>query len=257
MAHTQITAIALGLALAAAGLAAATPASALTVRYGFAGVGPGTGPHAAYDGEVDQTDANIAAGNFPPGRTSWGPDWQNWAEATAAEYAALTGSDDGYYQSAFTAGWGDNVAHLFELVVAEDPASVTDILLSVEVSRARATDTQYFYLWNYATARYTVIGDIDTGTTDASWSDYSVVDNAASIDATNIGEYLDASGQITLLSINQDSGGILGGARWQRFDSIETAIVFLPEPLTALLLAAGLLGLAVYGRRRDRVSPQP
>ena len=207
MVHTQITSIALGLALAAAGLVAATPASALTVRYGFAGVGPGTGPHAAYDGEVDQTDANIAAGNFPPGRTSWGADWQNWAEATAAEYAALTGSDDGYYQSAFTAGWGDNVAHLFELVVAEDPASVTDILLSVEVSRARATDTQYFYLWNYATARYTVIGDIDTGTTDASWSDYSVVDNAASIDATNIGEYLDASGQITLLSINQDAGG--------------------------------------------------
>jgi len=257
MVHNHITAIALGLALAAAGLAAATPAGALTVRYGFAGVGPGTGPHAAYDGEVDQTDANIAAGNFPPGRTNWGPDWQNWAEATAAEYAALTGSDDAYYQSAFTAGWGDNVAHLFELTVAEDPATVTDILLSVEVSRARTTDTQYFYLWNYVTVRYTVIGDIDTGTTDASWSDYSVVDNVAGIDATNIGEYVDASGQVTLLSINQDSGGLFGGARWQRFDWIETAIVFVPEPLTAVLLASGLLGLAVYGRRRDRFTQEP
>ena len=257
MVHRQITSIALGLALAAAGLVAATPASALTVRYGFAGVGPGTGPHAVYDGEVDQISADIASANFPPGRTSWGADWQNWAEATAAEYAALTAGDDAYYQSAFTPGAGDNAAHLFELVVAEDPADVTDILLSVEVSRARANDTQYFYLWNYATARYTVIGDIDTGTTDASWSDYSVVDNVASIDATNIGEYVDASGQVTLLSINQDSGGLFGGARWQRFDSIETAIVFAPEPLTAVLLAAGLLGLAVYGRRRARVSQEP
>jgi hypothetical protein len=68
MLHNQIAAIALGLALAAA-----APAGALTVRYG---------PSTAYDGEVDQTDANIATGSFPAGRTNWGPDWQNWAEAT-------------------------------------------------------------------------------------------------------------------------------------------------------------------------------
>ena len=248
MLHNQIAAIALGLALAAAGLAAAAPAGALTVRYG---------PSTAYDGEVDQTDANIATGSFPAGRTNWGPDWQNWAEATAGEYAALAGSDDDRYQSAFTAGIGDNVAHLFEFAVAEDPASVTDILLSLEVSRARADDTQYFYLWNYVNSQYTVIGDIDTGTTDASWTDYSVVDNVTSIDATNIDEYVDASGQVTLLSINQDAGAGFGLARWQRFDFVGTAIVFVPEPLTAVLLASGLLGLAVYGRRRDRVSPQP
>jgi hypothetical protein len=148
------------------------------------------------------------------------------------------------------------VAHVFEFAVAEDPATVTDILLSLEVSRARADDTQYFYLWNYVNSQYTVIGDIDTGTTDASWTDYSVVDNVTSIDATNIDEYVDASGQVTLLSINQDAGAGFGLARWQRFDFVGTAIVFVPEPLTAVLLASGLLGLAVYGRRRDRVSPE-
>lgn len=240
----HLTGIALALALVAVSALAAAPSSALTIRYGFAG----SGPHTASDGEVDQTDANIAAGSFPPGRTNWGADWANWGEASAAEYAALSASDDARYQTVSNPGWGDNVAHLFEFSVTEDPADVTDIWFSVEVSRARTVDTQYFYLWDYTTAQYTVLGNIDTGTTDVAVTDYSLVNNVPGIDATNIGEYVDASGQVTLLSINQDAGFIFG-ARWQRFDFIEMAVVSVPEVETALLLAIGLLGLAVQGRK--------
>jgi hypothetical protein len=228
------------------------PTAALTIVYDFRSVGPGTGPHTASDGEVDQTDANIAAGDFPAGRTGWGADWANWDEASAGEYAALTVSDDTYHQTVSNPGWGDNVAHLFEFMVAENPADVTDILFSVEVSRARTTDTQFFYLWNYTNAEYTVLGNIDTGSTDVAATNYSLVNNVPGIDATNIGEYVDGSGQVTLLSINQDAGGLFGGARWQRFDFFEVAIVSAPEPTTALLLAGGLLGLALRKRPRSR-----
>jgi hypothetical protein len=244
--RTQLRSIAVALALGAAVLLAAAPASAITTRYDFS-----SGSHSAYDGEVDQTDANIASANFPAGRTNWGADWLNWAEATVAEYTALTSSDDSYYRTVDHAGWGDNVAHRFEFTVAEDPADITDILLSVEVSRARNTDAQFFYLWNYTDSQYTVLGSIATGTTDVAVTDYSLVDNVAGIDATNIGEYVDASGQMTLLSINQDVR-YFSGSRWQQFDYIQTAIVWVPEPESSILLALGLLGLAVQGSRRPR-----
>jgi hypothetical protein len=136
--------------------------------------------------------------------------------------------------------------------VAEDPADVTDILFSVEVSRARNTDAQFFYLWNYTDSQYTVLGSIATGTTDVAVTDYSLVDNVSGIDATNIGEYVDASGQVTLLSISQDDRSFFWVDRWQRFDYIQTAIVWVPEPEASLLLALGLLGLAVQGSRRPR-----
>jgi hypothetical protein len=252
MMRRHITGIALALVLGAAGLLVATSTAALTIIYDFGGVAPGTGPHTASDGEVDQTDANIAAGSFPAGRTGWGADWANWAEASAGEYAALTASDDIYYQTVSNPGWGDNVAHLFEFTVAENPADVTDILFSVEVSRARTTDTQFFYLWNDTNAQYTVLGNIDTGSTDFAATNYSLVNNVPGIDATNIGDYVDGSGQVTLLTINQDSGGFFGGARWQRFDFLEMTVVSVPEPKTAVLLAFGLLGLVLCKRPRSR-----
>ena len=243
--RTQLRGIALALAASAAVLLAATPASALTTRYDFA-----SGSHLAYDGEVDQTDANIASGNLPTARTDWGPDWDNWATGSAA---ALASSNDVYHQTVDNPGMGDNVAHLFEFEVAEAPADVTDILFSVEVSRARNTDAQYFFLGNYALSEYTVLGSIATDTTDVAVTDYSLVDNVPGIDATNIGEYIDAmSGQITLLSINQDDFSFFWVDRWQRFDYIGTAIVWIPEPESSILLALGLLGLAVQGSRRPR-----
>ena len=244
----QLCGIALALAIGAATLLAAAPSAALTIRYNFLGSG-----HRAFDGEVDQTDANIAIANFPAGRTNWGADWQNWGEASAAEYTALTASDDSYYQSANNPGWGDNVAHLFEFSVTQASADVTDIWFSVEVSRARATDTQYFYLWNYVTSSYTVLGQIDTGTTDAGVTDYSLVSNVAGIDASNIGQYVSAGGQVTMLSINQDVGFIFG-SRWQRFDFLEMTVISTPEPRTALLLAVGLLVMAARQQLRARVS---
>lgn len=244
----QLWGIALALAIGAATLLAAAPSTALTIRYNFL-----SGGHRAYDGEVDQTDADIANANFPAGRTNWGADWQNWGEASAAEYAALTASDDSYYQSANNPGWGDNAAHLFELQVTQASAEVTDIWFTVEVSRSRATDTQYFYLWNYVTSSYTVLGDIDTGTTDAGVTDFSLADNVAGIDASNIGQYVDASGQVTLLSINQDIG-FMFGSRWQRFDFLEMTVISTPEPRTAVLLAVGLLVMAARRQLRARFS---
>jgi hypothetical protein len=103
-------------------------------------------------------------------------------------------------------------------------------------------------------AAYSVLGEIDTGTTDAGVSDYSLVDNVAGIEATDIGQYVSASGQVTMLSINQDIGFIFG-SRWQRFDILEMTVVSTPEPRTALLLAVGLLVMAARRRLRARFSP--
>lgn len=158
----------------------------------------------AEDGEIDESDANIAAGTLGGRRGGAINGWSKWGIASPTEYDNTVTSDDLYYQTA-DPGKGDNAAIIFENYTDEDPATVTQIDVSVEISRNRADKEGYVHIWNYITSSYLVCGS-DTGSADA------VVSCSITV---NPGDYLDPStGQFTVFVVNQDT------SEWIRVDQI-------------------------------------
>ena len=136
-----------------------TTATGSTV-YDFTGITNPSAGHTAEDGEIDVSDAVIADGTFGARRNTIAG-WNNWGEASTAEYGNLVGSDDAYYQTADPGG-GDNAATIFEFVIVEAPATITQIDVNAEVAQGVNTDAMFLYLWNYTTSTYAVCcTDID------------------------------------------------------------------------------------------------
>ena len=177
------------------------------VVYDFTDITNPSGSHKAEDGEIDCTDSMIENGTFPARRDSING-WNNWGEASTAEYAALVGSDDSRYQGA-DPGSGDNAAMIFEFYVDEDPVDVEQIDVSVELGRNSSTDLGWVYIWNYNTSSYLVLGS-QNGTADQVIS--------ASV-TTNPGDYINSStGQLTVFAVNEDVSD------WIRIDDISVTI---------------------------------
>ena len=175
--------------------------------YDFTGITSPSSTHIAQDGEIDVADSMIENGTFPARRDTING-WNNWSEASSAEYAALVGSDDSRYQGA-DPGSGDNAAMLFEFYVAEDPADIAQIDVSVELGRYESTDLGWVYIWNYTTGSYLVLGS-QSGTAD------QVV--AASI-TSNPGEYVESgTGELSVFVVNEDVSD------WIRVDDISVTI---------------------------------
>ncbi len=86
--------------------------------YDFTGVTSPSATHTAEDGEIDESDAVIAAGTFGARRNTI-TGWALWGEASTAEYGNLVGSDDFYYQGA-DPGANDNAAMIFEFITTEE-----------------------------------------------------------------------------------------------------------------------------------------
>ncbi|HUU84267.1 MAG TPA: agmatine deiminase family protein, partial [Phycisphaerae bacterium] len=161
--------------------------------YDFTGITSPSSSHKAEDGEIDVADSMIESGTFPARRDSING-WANWAEATSAEYAALVGSDDNRYQTA-DPGSGDNAAMIFQFTIAESPADIVQVDVSVEVGRASSTDLGWVYIWNYATSSYLVLGS-QSGTADQTIS--------AGL-TSNPGDYVETgTGQLTIFVVNED-----------------------------------------------------
>ncbi len=136
-----------------------TTSSGSTV-YDFSGITNPSATHTAEDGEIDVSDAVIKDGTFGARRNTIGG-WNNWGEASTGEYGNLIGSDDSYYQTA-DPGNGDNAAMIFEFVIAEAPATITQIDVTTEVAQGNNQDAMFLYLWNYTTSSYAVCcTDID------------------------------------------------------------------------------------------------
>ena len=166
--------------------------------YNFDGITSPSGTHKAESGEIDVTDSMIEEGTFPARRESTNG-WANWVEATTAEYTSLTGSDDDRYEGA-DPGNGDNAAMIFEFYIAENPADLERLDVSVEISQGDATDASYAYLWNYNTSSYLVLGS-QAGITDQIIS--------AGI-TTNPGDYIDpGTGQATVFVANEDIADLI------------------------------------------------
>ncbi len=133
---------------------------ASTTVYDFTGITSPSATHTAEDGEIDETDANIANGTFGARRNTI-TGWKNWGEATTGEYGNLVGSDDAYYQASVP-GNGDNAAMIFEFVIAEAPSTITQIDVAIEGAQGVAVDAWFVYLWNYNTSTYAVCcSDVD------------------------------------------------------------------------------------------------
>ncbi len=181
---------------------------ASTTTYDFNGVLSPSASHKAEDGEIDVAGSVITGGAFPARRNDiagWDPDL--WDEATSAEYAQLLTSNDAYYQGA-DPGTGDNAAMLFEFAIAEAPSSITQIQVEVELAKGASQGAAFVYLWNYATNSYLVAGSM-TGTLDQVVS-FTITANAR--------DYVNASGQLTVFIVNQNTGD------WIRVDRISVSV---------------------------------
>ena len=176
--------------------------------YDFTGITSPSSTHSAEDGEIDVDESMIEGGTFPARRGSGISGWDLWGEASTAEYAVLVGSDDNRYQGAF-AGLGDNAAMIFESLIAEDPASIAQIEVSVEVGRGDSRRLGWVYIWNYNTGSYLVLG------TQSGAEDQVVATNITS----NPGDYVEAgTGQLTVFVVNEFS------AAWICVDDISVTI---------------------------------
>jgi cysteine-rich repeat protein len=179
-----------------------------TVIYDLADITSPSATHTAEDGEIDIFDTVIENGLFSARRGTDLTGWNYWNEASSADYAALVGSDDSHYQGA-DSGYGDNAAMLFTFYVAEDPADILQLDVSVELGRSAETDFGWVYVWDYDTSSYLVLGS-QSGTAD------QVI--AATID-TNPGHYVETgTGQLTIFVVNEDDSD------WIRVDDISVAI---------------------------------
>ena len=184
------------------------PTSSVTVMvYDFDGITSPSATHKAEDGEIDVSDAVIAAGTFGARRDAING-WASWGEATTDEYANLEGSDDVRYQGA-DPGSGDNAAMIFEFYIVEDPADIFQIDVAVELSQGAATDAVYVYLWDYNTNSY-LVGNSYGGTSDSVVS-FSV--------AANVEDYVDpGTGQLTVFVVNMDTDD------WIQVDDISVSV---------------------------------
>jgi len=150
----------------------------------------------AQDGEIDASDSVIAAGSFGARRDTISG-WRNWYTASASDESALSASDNWRYRT-YDPGSGDNAAMIFEYTFDDDANSISEVDLQIEVAQSYADDAIFVYLWDYDAGRYDVLGQM-TGTSDRLLS-YSITSNA--------GRYLDdATGQLTVFAVNQDSYG--------------------------------------------------
>lgn len=234
-------------------------ALALTIDLDYAGNTVAGGPHDAFHGEFDVTDANIVNGNFGPGGSSVIGDLggagtpfldEVSSEATQAQYDALFPSDDIWLQTA-NPGWFDNAFVQFVFQTGLTPADlplVESVFFSVEGRQGDPdTDDWYIYLWDFSQGRYLRLSnwcekDPDE-VQDATLIAGFLSGNGYTLGAA--GDLIDpVSGQLIGLVVNQDTND------WLRIDTTSVSIEVIPEPDTALLLALGLAGLGTARRAR-------
>lgn len=179
-----------------------------TTTYDFSTVTSPSSTHTAEDGEIDVSDFVIENGTFGSRRGGI-PGWAFWSEASTGEYSNLVGSDNAYYQGNW-AGFGDNAAMIFEFDIAENPACITQIDVSVEAGQAFFIfDLLFVYIWDYNTNSY-LVGGSKSGTFDSTVS-FSVT--------TNPGDYVQNSdGQLTVFVVNEETDA------WIRVDNITVTI---------------------------------
>lgn len=184
--------------------------------YDFTGITSPSASDTAEDGEIDVSDTVIEEGTFGARRNTIAG-WADWGEATTAEYGNLVGSDDAYYQSA-NPGGGDNAAMIFEFTIAEAPASITGISVSLEGAQGAATDAWFVYLWDYTASSYAVCcSDVDIVVANdgaTALVDFSRMDVVAQYQSPSalVIKYIDFSATIspqpsdtwTVLSVNDD-----------------------------------------------------
>ncbi|RLF56827.1 MAG: hypothetical protein DRN27_08970 [Thermoplasmata archaeon] len=164
----------------------------------------------AEDGEIDVSDSMIENANFPARRGSSINGWDRWDEASSTQYSNLLFSDNKRYRGR-DPGSGDNSAILLEFMCEEDRDSITQINISVELSRRTSDDKFFVYIWNYVTDSYEELGNTNTGN-----SDY-ILNSEIS---TNPKNYLEpGSGNLTIFAVNQDT------SEWIQIDDFNIEII--------------------------------
>jgi len=233
-------------------VASATAADAWTLDLDFVGNTVAGGPHDAFHGEMDVSDANILNGRFGSGGSSVRTGFLNEssAEATQSQYDALQLSDDIWLQTA-DPGFGDNAFVRFEFssgLSAVDLAGVLSVSFSVEARQGDPyTDDWHIYLWDYAQGAYMRLSlwqdkapdELQSQTLVAGYVSTNGLLLAAARDLID-----PATGRLTGLVVNQDTSD------WIRVDTASLSIEIVPEPATALLVAIGLFGLGRTARGR-------
>ena len=174
------------------------------------------------DGEISVSNGVITTGTFGARRDTISG-WANWGPATQTELTDLQASNDLYYQTADPGG-GDNAAMLFEFIFPDDPNAIGSIDISVEAGRSVASGELYFYLWNYVTGTYDVLGS-QPGSADQVFT---------ILVATNPTQYINpADGQLTLFLVSSDRNETI------RVDTLSVALVVIGGPETFLMIHDG------------------
>ena len=151
------------------------------------------------DNSIDSitvTGTNVGDPNLRSGIAGYASD----AEASGAQYTAIEASDNSRWQIT-DPGNGDDAVFWAEIVIAEDPANISQIDLLLEGYQAAATDKAWFGIWRPGTSTpYWELLEASTQT-----GDYDYTGTITS----NIDEYFDGGNSIHLIFYNEDDSDSL------------------------------------------------